>query len=282
MPGDYNLPDVTDDKSFIDAQRAAQSGNKPLRTSWSTLSEPRNSLTSYGLSDAMQGVALFKPPGIAYDAFNQELSKELEGLGTEEKWKKRDDKLTPYDIFIKDPVHRDNNTIGANAGASSSQNGAQGEGGSSESAIGRITDGQPTAGGMVYPLVSIFPVSQPYGVGGHPGVDLGCPTGTDVIAAKAGTAKVVPQPGWASGGNVVLINHGGGEWTVYMHLDSFIVADGATVQAAQVIAKSGNTDGGTGNNTGPHLHFEVWQGVGEGSLPTASGHHVNGMPYIGI
>lgn len=282
MPGDYNLGDVTDDKAFIDAQRASQSQSKALRTSQSTRKEPRNSLTAYGLSDAMQGAALYKPSGISYDAFNQELSKELQNLGTEPGWKVRDDKLNPYDVFIKDPVQRNGNVIGANAAASSNGTTTT-DGGSGGSSQGQQTDRLPTPGGMVYPLISVFTVTQPWKGGGHQGVDIGCPTGTDVLAAKDGVAKPFPQPGWGSGGNTLLINHGGGTWTIYMHLDSFMCQDGDQVKAGQVVAKSGNSDGGTGNNTGPHLHFEVWEGIAEGGLPTGgTGQNVNCMPYIGL
>lgn len=104
MPFDYGLSDMADAKSIMNAQMDNQRTEKPLRTSASTVDNPQQSLTSYGLSDAMQGIALYKPPGTSYDAFNNHLSAELEGLGTEAKWKDRDNKLRPYDVFIKDPV----------------------------------------------------------------------------------------------------------------------------------------------------------------------------------
>lgn len=102
---DMNLDDLTDDKAVVDAQvRFQQNSTGPVKTSQSGRDEPTNSLVTYDLSGVMQGMALYKPPGVSYDAFNQELSKELQDLGTEELWKRRDDKLTPYDVFIKDPV----------------------------------------------------------------------------------------------------------------------------------------------------------------------------------
>lgn len=102
---DMSLDDLANDKSVVDAQVRFQTNSTgPIRTSQSQSDEPVNTLVTYDLSGVMQGMALYKPAGVGYDAFNQELSKELQGLGVEEKWKKRDDKLTPYDVFIKDPV----------------------------------------------------------------------------------------------------------------------------------------------------------------------------------
>lgn len=93
----------------------------------------------------------------------------------------------------------------------------------------------------------------------HKGEDWPASSGTPIHAAAAGTVSV----GWqASGaGNYTMINHGGGVWTVYMHLSSFAVRSG-WVNAGDVIGYVGST----GNSTGPHLHFEVhpwglWNGV---------------------
>lgn len=115
---DMGLNDLADDKSVVDAQvRFQKNSSGPIKTSQSESDEPVNTLVTYDLSGVMQGMALYKPPGVAYDAFNQELSKELENLGVEEKWKRRDDKLSPYDVFVKDPVAgtgaSTNGTIGA-------------------------------------------------------------------------------------------------------------------------------------------------------------------------
>lgn len=85
----------------------------------------------------------------------------------------------------------------------------------------------------------------------HRGIDIGVPTGSNVLAAEAG--KVVTSGYNSSYGYYVTINHGGGYVTLYAHNSKLLVSKGDTVTKGQVIAKSGST----GNSTGPHLHFEV-------------------------
>lgn len=85
----------------------------------------------------------------------------------------------------------------------------------------------------------------------HSGVDLAAAQGTPVRATLAGVAHVVV---WVTGyGLHVIVDHGNGLSSLYAHLSAVAVADGATVQAGQVIGAVGST----GNSTGPHLHFEI-------------------------
>jgi murein DD-endopeptidase MepM/ murein hydrolase activator NlpD len=85
----------------------------------------------------------------------------------------------------------------------------------------------------------------------HEGVDLGCPSGTPVHAAAAGT--VLDASVHSGYGNLILVDHGGGIVTAYAHNSAFVAHTGQKVKAGQVIARSGNT----GHSTGPHIHFEV-------------------------
>ena len=108
------------------------------------------------------------------------------------------------------------------------------------------------------------PVTSPFGWRTHPifktrkfhsGVDLGVPMGT---AVKCSNSGVVTFVGWYGGyGKVVIVNHGIYKGkpvsTLYAHLSSYSVSQGARVSRGQVIARSGST----GYSTGPHLHFEV-------------------------
>lgn len=85
----------------------------------------------------------------------------------------------------------------------------------------------------------------------HTGVDLSAASGTPVVAALDGTARVVHA--LTGYGLHVIIDHGGGLTTLYGHLDSVAVSDGESVSTGERIG----TVGSTGNSTGPHLHFEV-------------------------
>jgi murein DD-endopeptidase MepM/ murein hydrolase activator NlpD len=89
----------------------------------------------------------------------------------------------------------------------------------------------------------------------HRGTDFRAPSGTAVHAANAG--EVVLARDLYYEGNCVVINHGLGFMTIYMHLSKFEVEEGDKVGKGQVIALSG----GTGRVTGPHLHLAVrWSG----------------------
>lgn len=85
----------------------------------------------------------------------------------------------------------------------------------------------------------------------HTGIDLGAGSGTRVYAAEWG---IVRRAEWLGGyGNTIMIDHGGGIWTLYAHLSKINVKVGQTVARGEVIGLVGST----GWSTGPHLHFEV-------------------------
>ena len=87
--------------------------------------------------------------------------------------------------------------------------------------------------------------------GRHTGLDFAAPRGTRVNAVDEG--KVVFS-GWAGAyGKAVIIKHKGGKRSLYAHMSKRKVGKGRHVQAGQKIGRVG----GTGNVTGPHLHFEV-------------------------
>lgn len=85
----------------------------------------------------------------------------------------------------------------------------------------------------------------------HKGIDIGAATGSNILAAASGTVTISTYS--ASAGNYVMISHGGGVSTVYMHCSSRLVSAGDKVSQGDVIAKVGST----GYSTGPHLHFEI-------------------------
>lgn len=120
-------------------------------------------------------------------------------------------------------------------------------------------NGQST-GSMMWPCPSSKRVTSDYGPrtsptngasSNHKGIDIGAAYGADIVAADGGTVLVSTYS--SSGGNYVIIDHGGGLCTVYMHASSLTVSAGQTVSKGQVIAKVGST----GISTGNHLHFGV-------------------------
>ena len=85
----------------------------------------------------------------------------------------------------------------------------------------------------------------------HKGIDFAAATGTPIYAAAAGT---VISAGYAgNAGNLLVINHGNGLLTYYMHCSKIYVSAGQKVSKGQNVAAVGTT----GNSTGPHLHFQV-------------------------
>jgi murein DD-endopeptidase MepM/ murein hydrolase activator NlpD len=90
----------------------------------------------------------------------------------------------------------------------------------------------------------------------HQGLDYAVPQGTPVSAANTGTV-LLASPLYFEG-NCVVLDHGQGLLTLYLHLSDIKVKPGERVKSGQEIGLSG----GSGRATGPHLHLAVrWQGV---------------------
>jgi len=88
----------------------------------------------------------------------------------------------------------------------------------------------------------------------HRGMDFRAPSGTPVAAANSGTVVLAQKLFYE--GNCVVIDHGLGFTTVYMHLSRIDVAAGQKVRKGEHLGLSG----ATGRVTGPHLHFAArWQ-----------------------
>ncbi len=122
----------------------------------------------------------------------------------------------------------------------------------------------PSGGGGVagfnpiWPLPGVSYISAGYnGYPGHKGLDIAGPYGTAVVAAESGTViEANNYDSWGmSWGYYVLVYHNGTYTTRYAHLSSVAVSKGQTVSAGQIVGY----EGATGNVTGPHLHFEVYQ-----------------------
>lgn len=115
--------------------------------------------------------------------------------------------------------------------------------------------------------------TQPYGCTGfrmeprrgdcahfHAGIDIANKRGTPILAAAAGTIAYVGREPWYHGSDrawVVIISHGNGVKTIYVHLIPKQIPGikkGKHVDQGQLIGRMG----ASGRATGPHLHFGVW------------------------
>ncbi len=135
---------------------------------------------------------------------------------------------------------------------------------------GRKYDG----GVFTWPAPSFTRISDDYGNRMHPilgvqkfhnGVDMAAPGGSPILAAYDGT--VVAAAYSSSMGNYIMIDHGDGLYTIYMHASALYVSKGAEVSKGEKIAAVGST----GRSTGNHLHFSV----------RLNGNYVNPHNYLG-
>ncbi|XID90970.1 murein hydrolase activator EnvC family protein [Paenibacillaceae bacterium WGS1546] len=117
-----------------------------------------------------------------------------------------------------------------------------------------------TGGKLGMPLKSDYRLSSEFGMRTHPitgkkrlhaGIDMAAPKGTPIYAAEAGV--VIVAQSWSGYGNCVIIDHGGGLWTLYGHMSKISTKKGDTVKRGEKIGEVGST----GQSTGNHLHFEV-------------------------
>ena len=139
-----------------------------------------------------------------------------------------------------------------------------------ENAQARIYNG----GMFAWPCPGYTKMSSDYGMRLHPiygvekmhnGIDLAAPAGTAILAAYDG--DVVAAAYSSSMGNYIMIDHGSGLYTIYMHCSALYVSKGQTVTKGQNIAAVGMTGSATGN----HLHFSV----------RLNGSYVNPWNYLG-
>ena len=119
---------------------------------------------------------------------------------------------------------------------------------------------------FAWPLPQSFTITSQFGyrtdpftgeISYHSGTDIAAPYGTPVLAAAGGTVTVAnaTDPWGGSYGYYVKIQHDGTFDTLYAHCSSICVTPGQQVQQGEVIGYVGST----GNSTGNHLHFEVWE-----------------------
>ncbi|MBQ2288616.1 MAG: peptidoglycan DD-metalloendopeptidase family protein [Lachnospiraceae bacterium] len=133
---------------------------------------------------------------------------------------------------------------------------------------------KPAYGSWIWPSDTYYLTDtfgyQAWRGGLHNGIDIGAPHGSPIYAAASGTVWIA---GWSSSaGNWVVIDHGGGVLSVYMHASALYVSSGQYVDAGTCIAAVGNT----GYSFGAHLHF----GIMVGSSGGYNGYWVDPLGYV--
>ncbi len=114
-------------------------------------------------------------------------------------------------------------------------------------------------GALTWPCPSSYKINSPFGkreasgvvTANHYGIDIGCPDGTPIVAAASGVVVLARYSN--SAGNWIIISHGNGLYTIYMHASALYVSEGQYVNGGDTIMLSG----ATGATQGRHLHFEV-------------------------
>lgn len=119
----------------------------------------------------------------------------------------------------------------------------------------------------------IYPVSQGHDTGSHKyndthAWDFRMPEGTPIVAARDGTVRMARGDSteggcdekFASKANYVVVSHGDGLETQYLHFSAVVVKPGERVKQGQLLGFSG----ATGWSCGPHLHFKVAKETGRG------------------
>lgn len=144
----------------------------------------------------------------------------------------------------------------------SGNNGSPSNGNNNASSGNTSSGSSSTAptGAFVWPVPASRVISSDYGYrevpiagagANHNGIDIAAPYGSSVLAAADG--KVITSRLSTTAGNMIIIDHGGGVYSVYMHNSARLVSVGDRVTAGQTIAQVGST----GLSTGNHLHFGV-------------------------
>jgi len=92
----------------------------------------------------------------------------------------------------------------------------------------------------------------------HSGIDIAGGSGTEYVAPADGVVVLAADAPFTLEGNLLIIDHGMGLSSAFLHSSALLVHEGETVRQGQVIGRIGMT----GRATGPHLHWGlVWRGA---------------------
>jgi murein DD-endopeptidase MepM/ murein hydrolase activator NlpD len=86
----------------------------------------------------------------------------------------------------------------------------------------------------------------------HSGVDIAAPRGTAVVSPANGIVRLAAKDMYLMG-NTLMIDHGLGLVSIFIHLDSISAGEGEPVAQGDTVARVGKT----GRATGPHLHWGI-------------------------
>lgn len=169
----------------------------------------------------------------------------------------------------KEEEKRRQEEAAANAGSNSNADNASNSGNDNSQGSGN----QVNVDGFIWPCPSSSRITSTFGNREQPtegastyhkGIDIGASTGSEIVAAAGGS--VVTAAYSVSAGNYIMLYHGNGIYTVYMHCSKLLVSAGDEVSQGQKIALVGST----GVSTGAHLHFGV----------SVNGTYVNPLNYV--
>lgn len=92
----------------------------------------------------------------------------------------------------------------------------------------------------------------------HSGIDIAGGSGTEYVAPADGVVVLAAEAPFTLEGNLLIIDHGMGLTSAFLHSSALLVREGESVRQGQVIGRIGMT----GRATGPHLHWGlVWRGA---------------------
>lgn len=116
------------------------------------------------------------------------------------------------------------------------------------------TDGieKPVQGGRITGVFGSQRIFRDVKKSPHNGVDIAKPKGTPV-SSMAGGKVVLTGDNYYYSGNLVIIDHGQGLMSMYLHMSKILVKEGQIVHKGEKIGEIGTT----GRSTGPHLHWAV-------------------------
>jgi len=111
---------------------------------------------------------------------------------------------------------------------------------------------RPVKGGRVSSVFGSARILNGVPKNAHNGYDIAAPTGTSVYAMTDGIVRLAADNFYYPG-NYILLDHGQGLNSQYLHLSKMLVKKGDRVKKGQKIGEIGTT----GRSTGPHLHWGV-------------------------